>query len=161
MLRVSPALPAYLAAALSFFNLLAIYWWLPESLPPRMRDRNPFWRCWLMLNPTHLTHINRYFPVITLVEVMRIPGVAVLLVQRLCYMLAFTLFETGHAHHMSARFDMGTAPRTLLCGLTAPGPRGAGYVLTFFAAFYAAVQVRDRAMHWDVLTPCRAAWPRA
>lgn len=62
-----------------------------------------------------LTHNIRYFPVITLVEVMRIPGVAVLLIQRLCYMLAFTLFETGHAHHMSARFDMGMAARTVVC----------------------------------------------
>lgn len=117
----SPALPAYLAAALSFCNLLAIYWWLPESLPPRLRDKNPFWKCVYarIEQPSHSTYTRacRYFPVITLVEVMRIPGVAVLLVQRLCYMLAFTLFETGHAHHMSARFEMGAALRVLRSGV--------------------------------------------
>jgi hypothetical protein len=51
----------------------------------------------------------RYFPLITLFGLLKIPGVAALLLQRLCYMLSFTLFETGHAHYMSERFGLGAA----------------------------------------------------
>ncbi len=35
--------PPFVGAALSFANLIAIWWLLPESLPPHKRDRNSIW----------------------------------------------------------------------------------------------------------------------
>ena len=74
--------PALVAAGLAFINLVAIIIWLPESLPPSER-RN------MRTNP------HTAFNLANLVDEMRRPCVGPLLIIRLFYSFAFTLFQSN------------------------------------------------------------------
>lgn len=74
--------PALVAAALSMINLVAILIWLPESLPPSVRRQ-------MRTNP------HTAFSLSNLLDELRRPCVGPLLVIRLFYSFAFTLFQTS------------------------------------------------------------------
>jgi DHA1 family tetracycline resistance protein-like MFS transporter len=78
------SVPAFAAAALSAFNLLAVVLWLPESLPPEERAR-------LAQSP------RAAFTARCLWDCLTRPLFGTLLRVRLLYMLAFTLFTANFA----------------------------------------------------------------
>ena len=74
--------PAFVAAVLSIINLIAILIWLPESLPPSERQQ-------MRTNPHTAFNLSNLF------DEMRRPCVGPLLVIRLFYSFAFTLFQSN------------------------------------------------------------------
>ncbi len=78
------SVPAFVAAVLSFLNLIAIIIWLPESLPPSERQQ-------MRINP------HTRFNLANLVDELRRPCVGPLLMIRLFYSFAFTLFQSNFA----------------------------------------------------------------
>ena len=81
---VSLNLPALVSAALAILSLAAVAIWLPESLPPEERQKR-------RANP------HTAFNLINLVDELRRPCVGPLLVIRLFYSFAFTLFQANFA----------------------------------------------------------------
>ena len=75
-------IPAIIAAGLSFICLIAIIFWLPESLPPSERQR-------MRTNP------HTAFNLMNLFDELRRPCVGPLLIIRLFYSFAFTLFQSN------------------------------------------------------------------
>jgi DHA1 family tetracycline resistance protein-like MFS transporter len=75
------SLPAFVAAAVSFLNLLAIFFYLPESLTADLRD-------------TEQMRSRVPFTLIGLVQALRRPIVGPLLHVRFFYGMAFATFQT-------------------------------------------------------------------
>lgn len=81
---ISLNLPALIAAALSIINLVGIIIWLPESLPPDVRK-------------TRRKNPHTAFNLANLVDELRRPCVGPLLVIRLFFSFAFTIFQSSFA----------------------------------------------------------------
>jgi DHA1 family tetracycline resistance protein-like MFS transporter len=106
-------LPAFAAAILAALNLLGVFLWLPESLPPEKRSqraRSP----------------RSEFSARALWEALRRPCVGPLLNVQLLYALAFTMFQT--------MFSLFALERL---GLDA---RSTSFVLTYVGLLIVAVQ---------------------
>ncbi|MBN1266001.1 MAG: MFS transporter [Anaerolineales bacterium] len=82
--RFGFSVPALVAAGLSFLNLIAVFIWLPESLPENARAS-------MRSSEGTSFSLNR------LVDAVRRPCVGPLLGVRLVYSLAFTLFQANFA----------------------------------------------------------------
>ncbi|MEN3203782.1 MAG: MFS transporter [Atribacterota bacterium] len=91
------ARPALWAAGLSLFNLIGVFLWLPESLPPEERKRRA-------------QEPKASFSLKALWEALQLPCVGPLLQVQLLYSLAFTIFETIFA--LFARTRLGLDART-------------------------------------------------
>ena len=111
--RYGFAVPAYLAAALSFLNLIAVALWLPESLTDERRRE--------IEDGTAPSLSPRAF-----VRALRRPCAGPLLHVQLLYSLAFTLFQSNFAIFSKARL-----------GLTA---QSTSYVLTYVGLLSVLVQ---------------------
>jgi DHA1 family tetracycline resistance protein-like MFS transporter len=75
-------IPAFVGAGLAILSLIAVIVWLPESLPPEERQA-------LKTNP------HTAFNLTNLLDEIRRPCVGPLLMIRLFYSLAFTLFQSN------------------------------------------------------------------
>jgi DHA1 family tetracycline resistance protein-like MFS transporter len=106
------AVPAFLAAALSFSNLALIYFWLPESLTPEKRAAMPEKRPAITLG--------------ALLQALQRPFSGSLLITRFFFGLAFAIFQTMFAAYALQRFQ-----------LTA---RDTGFVLTYVGVLSVFVQ---------------------
>jgi DHA1 family tetracycline resistance protein-like MFS transporter len=107
------AVPAFAAALLSAFNLLAVILWLPESLPPEERER-------LAESP------RAAFSARCLWDCVTRPLFGTLLRLRLLYMLAFTLFTANFA--LWAGYHLHLADQTT------------SYILTYVGVLVVLVQ---------------------
>lgn len=97
------AVPAFVAAAMSFANLILIYAWLPESLTPEKR-----------------ADANAKKPAVTLgalLTALKRPFTGSLLITRFFFGLAFAIFQTIFSLYALTKFNL-TATET-------------GYVLTY------------------------------
>jgi DHA1 family tetracycline resistance protein-like MFS transporter len=106
-------LPAFVAAALSALNLLGVLIWLPESLSPEKRAEKA--------NGPRADFTAR-----ALFEALGRPCVGPLLIIRLFYGLAFTIFQTVFALFADKRLGLG-AEQT-------------GYLLTYVGVLIVAIQ---------------------
>lgn len=106
------AVPAFLASALSFGNLLLIYFWLPESLTPEKRAAMPEKRPAVNLR--------------SLLNALQRPFSGSLLITRFFFGLAFAIFQTMFAVYALQKFQ-----------LTA---RDTGFVLTYVGVLSVIVQ---------------------
>ena len=106
------AVPAFLAALLSFSNLLLIYFWLPESLTPEKRAAMPERRPAVTMN--------------ALLKALQRPFSGSLLITRFFFGLAFAIFQTMFAAYALQKFQ-----------LTA---RDTGFVLTYVGVLSVFVQ---------------------
>jgi DHA1 family tetracycline resistance protein-like MFS transporter len=106
------AVPAFLAAALSFGNLVLIYTWLPESLTPEKRAAMPEKKPQVTLN--------------ALLKALQRPFSGTLLITRFFFGLAFAIFQTMFAAYALQKFN-----------LTA---RDTGFVLTYVGILSVFVQ---------------------
>jgi DHA1 family tetracycline resistance protein-like MFS transporter len=104
--------PAFLAALLSFSNLMLIYFWLPESLTPEKRAAMPEKRPAVNLD--------------ALLKALQRPFSGSLLITRFFFGLAFAIFQTMFAAYALQRFQ-----------LTA---RDTGFVLTYVGVLSVFVQ---------------------
>jgi DHA1 family tetracycline resistance protein-like MFS transporter len=84
--------PAFVAAGLSFINLLLIAFWLPESLTPEKR--------------TQLTQKKPALSVNALLEALRHPLTGPLLITRFLYSLAFVILQSIFSLFALRRFNM-------------------------------------------------------
>ena len=107
------ALPALIASGLAFLNLLGVFFWLPESLPPEERERQA-------------REPRAAFTARALWEALRLPCVGPLLQTQLFFALAFTTFETIFSLFAQKRL-----------GLDA---RSTSYVLTYVGVLVVLVQ---------------------
>jgi len=106
-------LPAFVAAALSALNLLGVLIWLPESLSPEKRVEKA--------NGPRADFTAR-----ALFEALGRPCVGPLLIIRLFYGLAFTIFQTVFALFVDKRLGLG-AEQT-------------GYLLAYVGVLIVAIQ---------------------
>jgi DHA1 family tetracycline resistance protein-like MFS transporter len=97
------AVPAFVAAVMSFANLALIYFWLPESLPVE--------------NRASMTEKKPAVTLGALLTALKRPFTGSLLVTRFFFGLAFAIFQTIFSLYALAKFN-----------LTATGT---GYVLTY------------------------------
>ena len=107
------ALPALVASGLAFLNLLGVFFWLPESLPPEERERQA-------------GEPRAAFTARALWEALRLPCVGPLLQTQLFFALAFTTFETIFS--LFAQKRLGLDARTT------------SYVLTYVGVLVVLVQ---------------------
>ncbi len=107
------ALPAFLAAGLSAFNLIAVLLWLPESLPPEKRQA-------IAASPRSKFSLRQLW------EALRLPCVGPLLNLRLWYGLAFTMFETIFSLFAARRLSLDA--------------QATSYVLTYVGVLVVIVQ---------------------
>ncbi|MDH7484842.1 MAG: MFS transporter [Anaerolineae bacterium] len=107
------ALPALVASAFSFLNLLGVLLWLPESLPPEEQARRA-------------AEPRAAFTARALWEALQLPCVGPLLQSQLVFALAFTTFETIFSLFAQQRLALN-AQRT-------------GYVLTYVGVLVVLVQ---------------------
>ena len=106
-------LPAFVAAGMAALNLLGVFIWLPESLSPERREkasRNP----------------RAAFSGRAMFEALGRQCVGPLLVVRLFYGLAFTMFTTIFSLYAEKRLGLGA--------------QATGYVLTYVGLLVVAVQ---------------------
>jgi DHA1 family tetracycline resistance protein-like MFS transporter len=89
---ISYSVPAFVAAGLSFINLLLVAFWLPESLTPEKR--------------AGLTHKKPAFSLSTLHQALRHPLTGPLLITRFLYSLAFVILQTIFSLFALKRFNM-------------------------------------------------------
>lgn len=89
---ISYSVPAFVAAGLSFINLLLIAFWLPESLTPEKRAQ--------------LTQKKPSFSFGGLLEALRHPLTGPLLITRFLYSLAFVILQSIFSLFALKRFDM-------------------------------------------------------
>ena len=82
--EISLSLPAFVAAGLAIISLAAVIIWLPESLPPEVRKNR-------RKNP------HTKFNLANLVDELKRPCVGPLLVIRLFFSFAFTIFQSSFA----------------------------------------------------------------
>ena len=107
------ALPAFAAAGLAFLNLVGVFLWLPESLPPEERAE------WARSERTAVTARD-------LVEALRRPCVGPLLQTQLFSALAFSTFETIFSLFAQKRLALDA--------------RTTSYVLTYVGVLVVLVQ---------------------
>lgn len=107
------ALPAFVAAGLSFFNLLGVILWLPESLPAEKR---------VFRRHSQKTE----FTAQALRKALKKPCVGPLLTTTLVFSLAFTIFETMFSLYALKRW-----------GLNA---QATSYILTYVGVLVVAIQ---------------------
>lgn len=106
------AVPGFVAAALSFINLLLIYFWLPESLTDEKRANMPETK-----------------PAVTLaalVQALARPFTGALLTARFFYGLAFAVFQTIFALYALQKFNFQA--------------RDTGFILTYVGVLSVVVQ---------------------
>jgi DHA1 family tetracycline resistance protein-like MFS transporter len=89
---VSYSVPAFVAAGLSFINLLLIAFWLPESLTPEKRAQ--------------LTRKKTSFSFGALLQALRHPLTGPLLITRFLYSLAFVILQSIFSLFALRRFNM-------------------------------------------------------
>ena len=89
---ISYSVPAFVASALSFINLLLIAFWLPESLSAEKR--------------TQKSHQKAAFSVGALLQALRHPLTGPLLITRFLYSLAFVILQSIFSLFALRRFDM-------------------------------------------------------
>lgn len=87
------AVPAFAAATIAFLNLIAVYIWLPESLPEEKRTKPGKQR-------------RSIFSISDLRQALNRPRVGPLLHIRFIYGLAFATFETMFALHAEHRLGL-------------------------------------------------------
>lgn len=106
------AVPAFVAAALSFANLILVYAWLPESLTPEKRAR-----------------MDEKKPAVTLRALLGAlgrPFTGSLLVTRFFFGLAFAIFQTIFSLYTLAKFNLSA--------------RDTGLILTYVGVLSVIVQ---------------------
>lgn len=106
------AVPAFVAAGISFLNLILIYAWLPESLTEEKRSQ--------------MTEKRPAVTLQALIVAFKRPFTGSLLITRFFYGLAFSIFQTIFSLYALAKFD-----------LTA---RDTGFVLTYVGVLAVIVQ---------------------
>jgi DHA1 family tetracycline resistance protein-like MFS transporter len=89
---ISYSVPAFVAAGLSFINLLLVAFWLPESLTPEKRAQ--------------LTHKRPAFTFSALLEALRHPLTGPLLITRFLYSLAFVILQSIFSLFALKRFNV-------------------------------------------------------
>lgn len=107
------AVPAFAAAALAGFNLISVYFSLPESLPPEKRIQQP-------------AESQRTFSLGALAQALSRPRVGPLLHIRFFFGLAFSIFQT--IFPLFALYQLGLDARET------------GFVLTYVGVLAAFVQ---------------------
>lgn len=90
--NISYHVPAFVAAGLSFINLLLVAFWLPESLTPEKR--------------TQLTEKKSAFTFNALVQALKHPLTGPLLITRFLYSLAFVILQSIFSLFALRRFNM-------------------------------------------------------
>ncbi|HSL44032.1 MAG TPA: MFS transporter [Anaerolineales bacterium] len=90
--NISYHVPAFVAAALSFVNLLLIAFWLPESLTPERRAQ--------------LTQKKPVFSFDALLQALKHPLTGPLLITRFLYSLAFVILQSIFSLFALRRFNM-------------------------------------------------------
>ena len=90
--NISYSVPAFVAAALSFINLLLVAFWLPESLTPEKR--------------TQLSQRKPGFSFNALFQALRHPLTGPLLITRFLYSLAFVILQSIFSLFVLRRFNM-------------------------------------------------------
>lgn len=93
-------IPAFVAASLSFINLLLISLWLPESLPPEKRAQISGGRPAITLN--------------SLLQALRRPLSGPLLITRFFYGLAFAILQSIFSLFVLERFNMNVTTTGLV-----------------------------------------------
>lgn len=106
------AVPAFLAASLSFGNLLLIYFWLPESLTPEKRLEMPQQRPAVTLD--------------ALFHALARPFSGSLLITRFFFGLPFAIFQTMFAAYALEKFQLTS--------------RDTGFILTYVGVLAVFVQ---------------------
>ena len=101
--NISYSVPAFVAAGLSFINLLLIAFWLPESLTPERRAQ--------------LVQTKRALSLQALVDALKHPLTGPLLITRFLYSLAFVILQSIFSLFALRRFNMSVV--------------GTGFVLTY------------------------------
>jgi DHA1 family tetracycline resistance protein-like MFS transporter len=107
------ALPAFVAAAIATLNWLAVYFWLPESLPKEARAKSA-------------KNEKRAFNLRMLQETFQMPLVGSLLRMRFFFTLAFAVFQSIFALYALYRLGLEAAETA--------------YVLTYIGVLVALVQ---------------------
>jgi len=90
--NISYSVPAFVAAALSFINLLLVAFWLPESLTPEQR--------------TQPSQRKPGFSFNALFQALRHPLTGPLLITRFLYSLAFVILQSIFSLFVLRRFNM-------------------------------------------------------
>ena len=90
--NISYSVPAFVAAALSFINLLLVAFWLPESLTPEKR--------------TQPSQRKPGFSFNALFQALRHPLTGPLLITRFLYSLAFVILQSIFSLFVLRRFNM-------------------------------------------------------
>lgn len=90
--NISYHVPAFVAAGLSFINLLLVAFWLPESLTPEKRAQ--------------LTQKKPAFTFNALIQALRHPLTGPLLITRFLYSLAFVILQSIFSLFALRRFNM-------------------------------------------------------
>jgi DHA1 family tetracycline resistance protein-like MFS transporter len=90
--NISYHVPAFVAAGLSFINLLLVAFWLPESLTPQKRAQ--------------LTQKKPAFSLNALLQALRHPQTGPLLITRFLYSLAFVILQSIFSLFALRRFNM-------------------------------------------------------
>jgi DHA1 family tetracycline resistance protein-like MFS transporter len=106
------AVPAFVAAALSFINLILIYSWLPESLTEEKRSQMTEKRPAVTLN--------------ALLVAFQRPFTGSILITRFFFGLAFAIFQTIFSLYALAKFNLSA--------------RDTGFVLTYVGVLSVIVQ---------------------
>lgn len=106
------AVPGLAAAAISFINLMLIYFWLPESIPAEKRSATPEKKPDLTLQ--------------ALINALSRPFSGALLVTRFFYGLAFAVFQTVFALYALQKFNLQA--------------RDTGFILTYVGVLSVFVQ---------------------
>jgi DHA1 family tetracycline resistance protein-like MFS transporter len=105
------AVPAFVAAALSFINLILVYAWLPESLTAEKRAS--------MAEKPAVT-------LAALIEAMKRPFTGSLLITRFFFGVAFAIFQTIFSLYTLKKFNMNA--------------RDTGFILTYVGVLSVIVQ---------------------
>lgn len=90
--NINYSVPAFVAAGLSFINLLLIALWLPESLTPERRSQ--------------ITQKKSPFTLRALLEALRHPLTGPLLITRFLYSLAFVILQSIFSLFALKRFNL-------------------------------------------------------
>jgi DHA1 family tetracycline resistance protein-like MFS transporter len=106
------AVPAFVAAALSFVNLILVYAWLPESLTAEKRAA--------------MAEKRPAVTLAALIEAMRRPFTGSLLVTRFFFGLAFAIFQTIFSLYTLKKFNLNA--------------RDTGFILTYVGVLSVIVQ---------------------
>jgi DHA1 family tetracycline resistance protein-like MFS transporter len=107
------SLPAFVAAGLAFLNIIAIYFWLPESLTSARRDAAKESK-------------QPGFTLQALLQALKRPIVGPLLIVRFFFGMAFATFQTIFA--LYAQYKLALTPQAV------------GYVLTYVGVLSVLVQ---------------------